>query len=213
MLSTNSSRTSSSADQAAIAKVVADRAGHDWCLFLDRDGVINRQIVGDYVRNWRQFEWLPRAVAALRSLSDWAPHIVVVTNQQGIGKKLMTAAQVSDIHAGIAAQLAPSDAVIEAFKVCPHLVAEACGCRKPEPSMVLDWLGANRHVDPALSVVVGDSATDIELAYNVAAATGGCSSVQIGVQDSRHTPDASFDSLWEFATAVERVRKGLYSCP
>lgn len=44
---------------AAIRKMVAERAGHQWCLFLDRDGVINRQVVGDYVRNWRQFEWLP----------------------------------------------------------------------------------------------------------------------------------------------------------
>lgn len=76
---------------AAIRKMVAERAGHQWCLFLDRDGVINRQVVGDYVRNWRQFEWLPGAARALKKLRAWAPYIVVVTNQQGVGAGLMSA--------------------------------------------------------------------------------------------------------------------------
>lgn len=92
---------------AAIRKMVAERAGHQWCLFLDRDGVINRQVVGDYVRNWRQFEWLPGAARALKKLRAWAPYIVVVTNQQGVGAGLMSAVDVMVIHRHLQCSLHP----------------------------------------------------------------------------------------------------------
>jgi histidinol-phosphate phosphatase family protein len=210
MLSTSSSLSSPSwgTSHATIAKMVADRAGRDWCLFLDRDGVLNRQIVGDYVRSWPQFQWLPGAFAALEQLSDWAPHIVVVTNQQGIGKKLMTADQVSSIHARIAGELALSRVTIDEFRVCPHLDIASCRCRKPAPGMVLDWLRVHPDVDPTLSLVVGDSPSDIAMARNVAAATGGCSSVQIGTQKPSARADATFESLWDLATAVGHTREG-----
>lgn len=161
---------------AAIRKMVAERAGHQWCLFLDRDGVINRQVVGDYVRNWRQFEWLPGAARALKKLRAWAPYIVVVTNQQGVGAGLMSAVDVMVIH------------------------------RKPRPGLVLDWLGRHPDSEPLLSIVVGDSLSDLELAHNVAAAAGACASVQIGGASSGGVADASFDSLWEFAVAVGHAR-------
>lgn len=200
---------SRSANEGVIADLVEQRRGQEWCLFLDRDGVINRQIVGDYVRAWRDFEWLPEARTALTVLSRWACHLVIVTNQQGIGKGLMTRQNVDDIHENIQADLAAQKITLDGFQVCPHLASEVCVCRKPRPGLVLDWLAQNRSVEPTLSVVVGDSESDIQLARNVATAVGSCASIQIGGRGfSNISADASFDTLWDFARTVNSAMGG-----
>ena len=195
-----------SACQAAVQQIVAERAGREWCLFLDRDGVINRQVVGDYVRSRQHFEWLPGAALAVKKLREWAPHIVVVTNQQGIGKGLMSADDVALIHQHLQDGLAPDRLAIEAFQVCPHLESANCRCRKPMPGLVLDWLGEHPASEPYLSIMVGDSLGDLQLARNVAAVVGGCASIHIGEARLRGTADASFGSLWDFAAAVGQAR-------
>lgn len=206
MSNTHSSQHSSR-HRNVLQSLVADRAGREWCLFLDRDGVINRQIVGDYVRSWRQFQWLPNVALALKRLGDWAPHLVIVTNQQGIGKDLMSAQDVEDIHRKLSAELALDGVTIDAIQVCPHLEVANCPCRKPSPGLVLEWLGQNPDNHSSLSIVAGDSGSDLELARNVATKTGGCASIQIGSDDLGGGADVSFDSLWDFALAVDHVRK------
>jgi histidinol phosphatase-like enzyme len=206
MSNTYSSRISSK-DRNPLRALVADRAGSEWCLFLDRDGVINSQVVGDYVRNWKQFQWLPNVAPAMRKLRDWAPHIVVVTNQQGIGKGLMTADDVHEIHRRLMAELAAEGVQLDAVRVCPHLESTSCPCRKPSPGLALEWLGQSPGSQPELSIVAGDSRSDLELARNVAIATGGCASIQIGTADLGGVADVSFDSLWDFALAVDHTRK------
>lgn len=197
---------SASTNQDAVRELVAKRAGREWCLFLDRDGVVNRQVVGDYVRSMRQFDWLPGASLALKMLRKWAPHLVVITNQQGIGKGLMSADDVATIHQHLQSALAADGLAIDAFQVCPHLEATGCPCRKPRPGLVLDWLAQHPGSEPALSLVVGDSRGDLELAQNVAAAAGRCGSIQIGGTGSGGIADATFDSLWDFAVAVGHAK-------
>ena len=207
MSSTSSSPLSSSGrHELTVPELVGRRAGREWCLFVDRDGVINRQIIGDYVRNWTQFEWLPSSEHALNELRAWAPHLVVVTNQQGVGKGLMTEDEVVTIHQNLLREVASSGAAIDCFLVCPHLETARCACRKPNPGLVLGWLEANPEVDPSLSVMVGDSASDFEMARNVAAVTGGCASIRIGHTSPPGGVDATFDSLWDFANTVRDVR-------
>jgi histidinol-phosphate phosphatase family protein len=210
MSNTRSSHPSSrdSAHYAAVRRLVVERAGREWCLFLDRDGVINRRIVGDYIRTWRDFEWLPRAPLALKRLRECVPHLVVVTNQQGIGKGLMSTDDVAAIHHHLQAELATGGAAIDAFQVCPHLESAGCACRKPRPGLALDWLGQHPDIEPSLSIMVGDSQSDLELAHNVSDASGGCASIQIGRRALRGAvADASFDSLWDFAVAVAHARE------
>ena len=211
MRSPNTSNTRSSHPTSSVSlppliqQVVAERAGNECCLFLDRDGVINRQVVGDYVRSWEDFDWLPRAALAITELAEWAPHIAVVTNQQGIGKGLMTADDVATIHKNIQSELGAYGVTVDSFLVCPHLASAVCNCRKPSPGLALEWLAKHLNVDPAMSVMAGDSPSDLEMARNVAAATGGCVGIHIG--HGRHALDpASYESLWDFATAIEHVR-------
>ncbi len=199
--------TARSAQYSVVRDIVAEREGREWCLFLDRDGVLNRQIVGDYVRSWQDFEWLPGVRSALKQLREWAPHLVVVTNQQGVGKGLMGSDDLAAIHEHLQADLVEEGVVIDAFQVCPHLEAADCDCRKPRPRLVLDWLANHPGCEPSLSIMVGDSRSDLELAHNVAAVAGGCASVQVGEHaNAGGIADASFDSLWDFAVAVGQAR-------
>ena len=86
--------------------MVRDRVDRRWVLFLDRDGVINTRIVDGYVRQWNDFGFTPGAIGALATLSRWAPEIAVVTNQQGVGKRLMSADALNDIHSRMRAIIA-----------------------------------------------------------------------------------------------------------
>lgn len=169
-----------------------------WPLFVDRDGVVNRRIVGDYVRDVDQFEFLPGALAALVSLAAWAPRIVIVTNQQGIGRGLMTNADVDAVHAAMIAEVEAAGGRIDGVLVCPHL-AGRCRCRKPLPGMALRWLRDHPRVDPSRSVVVGDSDSDIAMGVALSRITGGCRTVRIGADDPHAS--ASFPSLAAFAAA------------
>src|SRR3569833_550096 len=69
-----------------------------WTLFLDRDGVINIENVGSYVTNWAEFTYCDGTLQALRSLSDIFGKIVVVTNQRGVGKGVMTKEALKEIN-------------------------------------------------------------------------------------------------------------------
>lgn len=210
MSNTRSSDHCSTAADSAVRDLVRERAGRRWCLFIDRDGVINRQIIGDYVRSWDDFEWLPGAATAVGTLLEWAPYVVIATNQQGIGKGLMTAEDVAEIHRRIRAATVRNHLEINGFQVCPHLESDRCSCRKPSPRLLLDWLDQHPDADPTLSVMVGDSTSDLLLAQNVAALTGGCTSVHIGPPgDVNSGADISFNSLQEFTYAVISAHKEL----
>lgn len=133
------------------------------CLFLDRDGVINRKpAAGEYVTEWRDFHLIPAAIDWIRLLKAAGFLIVVVTNQRGVARGKMTAQQLTTIHEQMLAVLAEYGAEIDDVFVCPH-DENVCGCRKPRPGLILQaqekW-----NIDLATSLFIGDSPTDRELA-------------------------------------------------
>ena len=69
-----------------------------WTIFLDRDGVINKKIENDYVKRWDDFSFTNKALLAIAALSKRFPKILVVTNQRGVGKGLMTEDELITIH-------------------------------------------------------------------------------------------------------------------
>ena len=170
-----------------------------WSLFLDRDGVVNRRIDGDYVRDVDQFEFLPGVLGALATLARWAPRIVIVTNQQGIGRGLMTAGAVDAVHTAMTTRVAAAGGRIDDVLVCPHL-SGSCRCRKPLPGLALRWLAEHPEVDPARSVMVGDSDSDIAMGAELARYTGSCRTVRIGADDPSAT--SSFPTLAAFAASI-----------
>lgn len=188
------------------------RTSRDWVLFLDRDGVINRRVVDGYVRNWSEFEFLPGARQAVADLSMWAPHVVVVTNQQGVGKGLVSQQDLSDIHARMSEEVRSAGGRIDDVLICPHLVSEECICRKPKPGLALAWLSQHPNVDASLSVMVGDSASDMEMLDALRSHTGGGDEVLIqGLVAERLTSaplPTACSSLADFAAAVSAALTG-----
>ena len=97
-------------------------------LFLDRDGVINVKLDERYVQNPSEFEFMPGAEKSIALLSTIFKRILIVTNQQGIGKGLMTENDLNFLHDYMLTVLAKSEGRIDKIYFCPHLVSEKCGC-------------------------------------------------------------------------------------
>jgi D-glycero-D-manno-heptose 1,7-bisphosphate phosphatase len=132
------------------------------CVFLDRDGVINAKIEGDYVRHWSQFEFLPAIADWIRIFNALDFLVIVVTNQRGIALGKMTEADVETIHELMKHELSSRGARIDDIYTCPH-GEECCDCRKPKPGMIYKarqkW-----DIDLSGSLLIGDSDSDADLA-------------------------------------------------
>ena len=168
----------------------------DWTLFLDRDGVINRRIVDGYVTCWEEFEFLPGVLDAIRIFAERFRYIVIVTNQQGVGKGLMTMDQVDAVHDQMCAEIEAHGGRIDGIFVCPQLASEPDNYRKPNPEMAFMAQDYYPNIDLSKSVMVGDGATDIQFGRNA-----GTRTIFIGGEN----PDADdcLPSLIEFANLLK----------
>jgi D-glycero-D-manno-heptose 1,7-bisphosphate phosphatase len=131
--------------------------------FLDRDGTINvKASEGDYITRPDQVELLPGAAGAIGALNDADVLVLVVSNQRGIALGRMTEADVQAVHARLQELLGQSvGARVDEFFFCPHENGE-CDCRKPAPGMLRDACQRFPGIQLADSVLIGDSATDVE---------------------------------------------------
>jgi D-glycero-D-manno-heptose 1,7-bisphosphate phosphatase len=131
-------------------------------VFLDRDGVINRKPPeGDYVKSWEEFEFLPKAPEALRLLKEAGMRLIIVTNQRGIARGLMTERDLEEIHKHMLAELARFQASIDAIYYCPHEEG-VCDCRKPRVGLFRQAQQDFPDIDFANSAIIGDSLKDME---------------------------------------------------
>jgi D-glycero-D-manno-heptose 1,7-bisphosphate phosphatase len=162
-------------------------------IFLDRDGVINRKRDDDYVKHWSEFEFLPGVKEALQMLTENNYRLIVVTNQRGVARGWMTEADVQDIHARMLAAIVP--ARIAAIYYCPH-DQDQCDCRKPKTGLFRQAQRDFPDIDFARSVMIGDSASDVE-----AGAMLGCHTIYIGAADGVTTGQTVAPSLYEAVLA------------
>lgn len=133
-----------------------------WTLFLDRDGVINRRIVNGYVRNWEEFEFLPGVTGALALLAPVFSRIIVVSNQQGVGKGLMTHADVDAIHHRMTEEVARAGGRFDAVYFAPFLATDRSVMRKPGIGMALRARREFPGVRFRYSLMAGDSLSDMQ---------------------------------------------------
>lgn len=132
----------------------------DEFLFLDRDGILNKHLLGDYVRNWSMWEWLPGVLEAMPLLAKRFRRIFIVTNQQGVGKGLMTQADLDDVHRHMLSDIKAAGGRIDKVYVCTDLESTHSPNRKPEIGMALQAQRDFPEVDFHRSVMVGDSKSD-----------------------------------------------------
>lgn len=133
-----------------------------WTLFLDRDGVINHRLPDDYVKEWSEFTFFEDFLSALAKANHLFQTIVIVTNQQGIGKGKMTKEVVDSVHTKMESIITKNGGRIDKIYICPDLKHTNPKCRKPNTGMGEQAKIDFPNIDFSKSIIVGDSASDIE---------------------------------------------------
>jgi len=146
------------------------------CVFFDRDGIVNVSPGPGYVERWEDFRLMPGFPDILRTVREHGYLAVVVTNQRGVARGMMTAGAVETIHRNLRALLEREHGLrLDDILCCPH-ERDSCTCRKPQPGMLLD--AAQRHnIDLQASWMIGDSESDIE-----AGRRAGCRTILVSIE-------------------------------
>jgi histidinol-phosphate phosphatase family protein len=166
-----------------------------WTLFLDRDGVINKKLDNDYVKHWIEFEFIEGSMDAVRNLSKKFKRILVVTNQQGIGKRLYTAEDLEVIHKNMLYELNYVGGKIEKVYFSPYLDAENHPTRKPGIGMAELAKKDFPDIDFKKCIMVGDSMTDMQFGRTL-----GMITVYISENERKDVLiDYNFRTLLEFS--------------
>lgn len=167
--------------------------------FLDRDGVINRKAPeGQYVTRWEEMEFLPGVREAVGLLNHARFFVVVVSNQRCVAKGLITIDDMDSLHARMCHYFTAAGARLDAVYYCPHENEPPCGCRKPQPGLLLD-AARTHNINLATSWMIGDSERDVGAGRNA-----GCKTVRLtgNAQSARGGADVFASSLLD---AVHKI--------
>ncbi len=177
--------------------------GKSWTLFLDRDGVINEEIVGTYVTTWEEFKFCEGALDALALLNSIFGHIVIVTNQRGVGKGIMALDTLREISGKMTDAIHIGGGRIDKIYSCTA-VSDNDHNRKPNTGMAQQAKEDFPEIDFKKSVMVGNSITDMEFGKRL-----GMYSVFL---TTKHEPyplphdliDEQFPSLISWAKSIKK---------
>jgi|SRR3989344_1127190 len=175
-----------------------------WTLFLDRDDVINKRRIDDYVKSWGEFEFLDGALQALAILNRHFSRIVIVSNQQGVGKGIMTQGDLDTIHEHMCQEIRLQGGDIHAVYTATALQEhDTESTRKPGLWMAHCAQKDFPQIDFTKSIMVGDSMSDMRFGRNAGMVT-----VLIGTSPHVGTAeaelvDACYPSLIACAQAIE----------
>ncbi len=172
-----------------------------WTLFLDRDGVINVDKDGSYIFSPDEFVFMEGAPALFKKLSEKFGRIVLVTNQRGVGKKLMTEATLHDIHAKMTGAIEEAGGRIDAIYYCTSIHNDH-PLRKPNPGMA--WKAKQEHpdMDISRSVIVGNNPSDMLFGRNAGMYTVFVKTTRPAQEFPHPDIDLIFNSLSDFTKAL-----------
>ena len=173
-------------------------------VFLDRDGVINKEV--GYLSNPNNFEFIEGSIEALNILKQKGFLLLVITNQAGIARGFFTEETLRTIHDKMIRRLKKDGIELDDIYYCPHHpdFTGPCDCRKPNPAMILKAKLKHR-IDLSNSYMVGDTLNDIQtgkaaICKTVLVLTGYGKEEQKNI--SSIIPDMIFKNLKEFAINI-----------
>ena len=167
-------------------------------LFLDRDGVINVRIIDGYVTKPEEFIFIDGVLEAMSIFSRCFEHIFIVSNQQGIGKGLMSKKNLDDVHGYMCREIKNNGGNITKIYYCPHLAKEYLSDRKPDIGMGLRAKYDFPDIIFNESIMVGDAKSDMSFGRHLNMKT-----VFIGNVEEDINADLFCDSLLQFAKMLE----------
>lgn len=179
---------------------VIDRS---WTLFLDRDGVINREKQGGYICTPQELVFCGGALAAMRLLAKRFHRIIVVTNQRGIGKGLMSEQDLEKIHQHMSAALTEAGGRVDRIYHC-SAVDNSHPCRKPQPGMASQAHADYPDIIFSRAIMVGNSMSDMAFGRNAGMHTVFVRTTSPGQDASHPSIDLVCNDLADFANALAR---------
>jgi imidazoleglycerol-phosphate dehydratase/histidinol-phosphatase len=135
-------------------------------LFIDRDGTLLEEPDDQQIDRLDKIRFMPGVFAALNELAAAGYHLVMVTNQDGLGSGTFAQADFELCQRFMLEAFASQGIRFDAICVCPHRDADGCNCRKPKVGMLADYLKDHAY-EPARSAVIGDRLTDLQFASNL----------------------------------------------
>ena len=130
-------------------------------VFIDRDGVINEDLIDDYIKSWNDFRFIPGSIEAIKKLNANGYDIVIISNQAGIGDGLYSESALHDITNRMLQELRHNSVEVKGVYYCLHGKEADCECRKPKTGLFLQ-AAKDLKFNPAETYFIGDKATDIE---------------------------------------------------
>ncbi len=179
-----------------------------YTVFLDRDGVINKDS-SEYIKHPTEFEFIPKSAEAIALLNQHGFQVVVITNQSLIGRNMATRKTLDAIFSKMKEGIKKAGGDIKDIFYCPHHPEDNCTCRKPKPGLIRDAQRKYR-IDLNHSCMVGDSAKDIECARNAGCAktilvkTGNGLTAMDQLAKKKVSPDYFASDLYEAARWIIR---------
>jgi D-glycero-alpha-D-manno-heptose 1-phosphate guanylyltransferase len=173
----------------------------NWTLFLDRDGVINEERFGEYVLHWGEFIFSKGVLEIFKKLSNSFKRVIIISNQRGVGKGLMTEEALQSIHLEMRREVEIVNGKIDKIYYCTQK-DDKCFDRKPNPGMALQALKDFPDMDLSKSIMVGNKPSDMKFGR-----AAGMFTVFVRTTNPDQTfphPDIDkvFPSLYDFASAL-----------
>jgi D-glycero-D-manno-heptose 1,7-bisphosphate phosphatase len=172
-----------------------------WTLFLDRDGVINYENPGTYVRNWDEFIFYPNATENIAYFNTRFQHLILATNQRGIMKGIMTISDLENIHERMLKAIEENGGKIDRIYYC--IDAEASSpCRKPNPGMAHQAVRDFPEIDLKKSLMVGNNISDMLFGKNAGMKTIFLQTTKPDLELPLEGIDLYFNNLDDFTSAL-----------
>ena len=172
-----------------------------WTLFLDRDGVINEERLGEYVLHWGEFIFSKGVLNVFKKLSDHFGRIIVISNQRGVGKGLMTEEALQSIHLEMRREVEIVNGKIDKIYYCTEK-DDKCFYRKPNPGMALQALEDFPDIDFSKTIMVGNKPSDMKFGRAAGVYTVFVRTTNPEQPFPHPDIDLVFPSLQEFASAL-----------
>ncbi len=172
-----------------------------WTLFLDRDGVINVESVGSYITSWDEFKFHDGVLEALRVLSHVFGNIVVVTNQRGVGRGIMSMEDLRDINKNMRMAVADHGGRVDKIYAATSVTDDDHN-RKPNTGMGLQAQQDFPEINFKKCVMIGNSLSDMEFGKRLAMYNVFLTTKHVPFDMPHDLIDEQFDSLYAWASRL-----------